>query len=404
MKFIHFADAHLDSPFRGLSFLPTDEYERVRASADESLTRIVDLAIAERVDLVLVAGDSFDSNKPSPASQLFFAKQLQRLTDAQIQVVMIFGNHDYMQASDLLVKQSPYFKLLGDGQEVERADFVTKSGFKYSVTGFSYAQNHIEEDMIPHFPPRGSEYAFGLMHAAQKAANGNVYAPFALNELKDLQYDYFALGHIHAGQVLADDPWIVYPGNIQGRDIGELGGKGCILGTVDEASRKTTIDFKPTASIVWRQVSLELAESLSKSELEARVVRELAQKCQGKTYFSLELRGTEYLTGDQLEFWADEHAWESVSQQLPADSRLVDVRFAVKGVVKLSGSDQEAFKAAEAEVLADEQLKAAAKTWLKKDQLAQELFADPQFIAGLKQLVKVKLAERLAGLKGEIDK
>ena len=64
MKFIHFADAHLDSPFRGLSFLPTDEYERVRASADESLTRIVDLAIAERVDLVLVAGDSFDSNKP----------------------------------------------------------------------------------------------------------------------------------------------------------------------------------------------------------------------------------------------------------------------------------------------------------------------------------------------------
>ena len=140
------------------------------------------------------------------------------------------------------------------------------------------------------------------------------------------------------------------------------------------------------------------------SELEARVVRELAQKCQGKTYFSLELRGTEYLTDDQLEFWADEHAWEGVSQQLPADSRLVDVRFAVKGVVKLSGSDQEAFKAAEAEVLADEQLKAAAKTWLKKDQLSQELFADPQFIAGLKQLVKVKLAERLAGLKGEIDK
>ena len=93
-----------------------------------------------------------------------------------------------------------------------------------------------------------------------------------------------------------------------------------------------------------------------------------------------------------------------MSQQLPADSRLVDVRFAVKGVVKLSGSDQEAFKAAEAEVLADEQLKAAAKTWLKKDQLSQELFADPQFIAGLKQLVKVKLAERLAGLKGEIDK
>ncbi|MDN6760189.1 MAG: DNA repair exonuclease, partial [Lactobacillus sp.] len=97
MKFIHFADAHLDSPFRGLSFLPSKEFNQIYQAADQSLIRIVDLALAEKIDLVLIAGDTFDSAKPSPRSQLFFAEQIKRLTDAQIQVVMIFGNHDHMR-------------------------------------------------------------------------------------------------------------------------------------------------------------------------------------------------------------------------------------------------------------------------------------------------------------------
>ena len=173
MKFIHLADAHLDSPFRGLSFLPNREYDEIRQSAAHSLTRIVDLALKEQVDLVLIAGDTFDSNKPSPASQLFLARQVKRLTDAQIQVVMIFGNHDYMTRQDLLVENSPYFCLLGDQEKVAREFFKTKTGFAYNVTGFSYSQNHIEADLLDQFPEKEG-YTIGLMHAAQRAASGNV--------------------------------------------------------------------------------------------------------------------------------------------------------------------------------------------------------------------------------------
>ncbi len=53
--------------------MPKREYDEIRQSAAQSLTRIVDLALKEQVDLVLIAGDTFDSNKPSPASQLFFS-------------------------------------------------------------------------------------------------------------------------------------------------------------------------------------------------------------------------------------------------------------------------------------------------------------------------------------------
>ena len=136
MKFIHFADAHLDSPFRGLSFLPSKEFNQIYQAADQSLTNIVDLALRENVDLVLIAGDTFDSNTPSPRAQLFFAQQIKRLTDKNIQVVMIFGNHDHMKQEDLLVNSSPYFKLLGNEEKVEKVSFKTKTGFEYDVAGF----------------------------------------------------------------------------------------------------------------------------------------------------------------------------------------------------------------------------------------------------------------------------
>lgn len=72
MKFIHFADAHLDSPFLGLSFLPSESFKQIQNAPMQSLTKIVDLALKEKVDLVLIAGDTFDSFKPTPSAQSFF--------------------------------------------------------------------------------------------------------------------------------------------------------------------------------------------------------------------------------------------------------------------------------------------------------------------------------------------
>ena len=263
MKFIHFADAHLDSPFRGLSFLPSKEFNQIYQAADQSLTRIVDLALKQNVDLVLIAGDTFDSNTPSPRAQLFFAEQIKRLTDQKIQVVMIFGNHDHMKKEDLLVTETPYFKLLGNGEKVEKATFSTKAGFTYDVIGFSYLNNHITRDMIPDFPAKGQNYTFGLMHAQEKAQTNNVYAPFTTSEVQNLNYDYFALGHIHARNNLSENPWIVYPGNIQGRHINEI--KVAILARSMNKLRRQALSlnklvqlFGKLSKSIWKVKSIKL--------------------------------------------------------------------------------------------------------------------------------------------------
>ena len=404
MKFIHFADAHLDSPFRGLSFLPSKEFNQIYQAADQSLTRIVDLALAEKVDLVLIAGDTFDSAKPSPRSQLFFAQQIKRLTDAQIQVVMIFGNHDHMRREDLLVNQSPYFKLLGANEAVEKATFKTKDNFNYDVVGFSYLNNHITEDKIPDFPGKEHNYTFGLMHAQEKEADSrkNVYAPFTVSEVQALNYNYFALGHIHARRNLSEKPWIVYSGNIQGRHINEMGAKGCYLGVIDENTKKTSIEFKTTGPILWQGVQVELDTQISKADLQNEIIASLNNAKQ-KTYFSLTTAGAQFMTDEEQELVQDTDFWQNISQNLPFDSQLVDVRLKISSNLELNENDQRAFEQAKAEIFENDEFDKIVSDWKKKDPIAAQLTEDPAFIKAVKQLTEVKLMGKLKGITDETE-
>ncbi len=402
MKFIHFADAHLDSPFRGLSFLPSKEFNQIYQAADQSLTKIVDLALKENVDLVLIAGDTFDSNTPSPRAQLFFAKQIKRLTDQKIQVVMIFGNHDHMKKEDLLVTKTPYFKLLGNGEKVETVTFETKDGFAYDVIGFSYLNNHITREMILDFPEKGQDYTFGLMHAQEKAQAGNVYAPFTTSEVQNLNYDYFALGHIHARNNLSEDPWIVYPGNIQGRHINEMGAKGCYLGEIDEQTKKTTIEFKQTSPIIWQAAEINLEDEIDKAGLQSKIIDALNQDKQ-KIYFSLTIIGAQYLTEEERELTTDTDFWQTISQNLPFDSQLVDVRYETNTSLELNENDQKAFEKAKSEVFSMDEFAKIVNDWKKKDPAAAVLAEDPKFIEEVKQLTEVKLMSKLKGIKNETE-
>lgn len=404
MKFIHFADAHLDSPFRGLSFLPSKEFNQIYQAADQSLTRIVDLALAEKVDLVLIAGDTFDSAKPSPRSQLFFAQQIKRLTDVQIQVVMIFGNHDHMRREDLLVNPSPYFKLLGANEVVEKTSFKTKDNFNYDVVGFSYLNNHITDDKIPDFPEKGQNYTFGLMHAQEKEADSrkNVYAPFTVSEIQALNYDYFALGHIHARRNLSEKPQIVYSGNIQGRHINEMGAKGCYLGVIDENTKKTSIEFKATGPILWQGVQINLEAQISKADLQNKIITSL-NNAEQKTYFSLTIAGAQFMTDEEQELVQDTDFWQNVSQNLSFDSQLADVRLKVSANLELNKNDQRAFEQAKAEIFENDEFDKIVSDWKKKDPVAAQLTEDPAFIEAVKQLTEVKLMGKLKGITDETE-
>lgn len=407
MKFLHIADVHLDSPFLGLSFLPSELFGQIKNAIQLSFEKAVNFAIDHDVDLVLLAGDTFDSIHPTPQSKIFFANQIKRLVDRQIQVVMVLGNHDYSQIDDLLLNESPYFKIIGSNEQIEQADFMTKSQYKYRVVGFSYQHNHITEDIIAKYPPKSTSiYTIGLAHAGMKqsSVDQNNYAPFTLNEVKDLNYDYFALGHIHLRQVLSQEPWIVYSGNLQGRHVNEKDAKGFYFCQVDEQSQNTQLQFIDVSPIVWQTVDLILDEPFkSTTKLCAKIQNLLADNNLRPTLFTLNIIGAELLSDAQLDMLNDKSMYEELSNNLQYHSLLVKVYYKHRDFIALNATDRALFAKAAEEILTANHTCELASSLMKKSNIVTNNLQKEEYLSDIYELARVRLEQKLRGNNDEIN-
>ncbi len=407
MKFLHIADVHLDSPFLGLSFLPSELFCQIKNAIQLSFEKAVNFAIDHDVDLVLLAGDTFDSIHPTPQSKIFFANQIKRLVDRQIQVVMVLGNHDYSQIDDLLLNESPYFKIIGSNEQIEQVDFMTKSQYKYRVVGFSYQHNHITEDIIAKYPPKSTSiYTIGLAHAGMKqsSVNQNNYAPFTLNEVKNLNYDYFALGHIHLRQVLSQEPWIVYSGNLQGRHVNEKDAKGFYFGQVDEQSQNTQLQFIDVSPIVWQTVDLTLDEPFkSTTKLCTKIQNLLADNNLRPTLFTLNIIGAELLSDAQLDMLNDKSMYEELSNNLQYHSLLVKVYYKHRDFIALNATDRALFAKAAEEILTANHTCELASSLMKKSNIVTNNLQKEEYLSDIYELARVRLEQKLRGNNDEIN-
>lgn len=407
MKFLHIADVHLDSPFLGLSFLPPELFCQIKNAIQLSFEKAVNFAIDHDVDLVLLAGDTFDSIHPTPQSKIFFANQIKRLVDRQIQVVMVLGNHDYSQIDDLLLNESPYFKIIGSNEQIEQVDFMTKSQYKYRVVGFSYQHNHITEDIIAKYPPKSTSiYTIGLAHAGMKqsSVDQNNYAPFTLNEVKDLNYDYFALGHIHLRQVLSQEPWIVYSGNLQGRHVNEKDAKGFYFGQVDEQSQNTQLQFIDVSPIVWQTVDLTLDEPFkSTTKLCTKIQNLLADNNLRPTLFTLNIIGAELLSDAQLDMLNDKSMYEELSNNLQYHSLLVKVYYKHRDFIALNATDRALFAKAAEEILTANHTCELASSLMKKSNIVTNNLQKEEYLSDIYELARVRLEQKLRGNNDEIN-
>lgn len=407
MKFLHIADVHLDSPFLGLSFLPSELFCQIKNAIQLSFETAVNFAIDNDVDLVLLAGDTFDSIHPTPQSKIFFANQIKRLVDRQIQVVMVLGNHDYSQIDDLLLNESPYFKIIGSNEQIEQVDFMTKSQYKYRVVGFSYQHNHITEDIIAKYPPKSTSiYTIGLAHAGMKqsSVDQNNYAPFTLNEVKNLNYDYFALGHIHLRQVLSQEPWIVYSGNLQGRHVNEKDEKGFYFGQVDEQSQNTQLQFIDVSPIVWQTVDLTLDEPFkSTTKLCTKIQNLLADNNLRPTLFTLNIIGAELLSDAQLDMLNDKSMYEELSNNLQYHSLLVKVYYKHRDFIALNATDRALFAKAAEEILTANHTCELASSLMKKSNIVTNNLQKEEYLSDIYELARVRLEQKLRGNNDEIN-
>ncbi|UDF29987.1 UNVERIFIED_ORG: DNA repair exonuclease [Roseateles sp. XES5] len=258
-RFLHTADLHLDSPLASLALRNADLGDLVRGATRKALERIVDLAIAERVDAVIVAGDLYDGSQTSMATALFLMGQMRRLEAADIRVFLIRGNHDAQSQITRELTFPPNVHVFdGRGKPVKAGALA--NGREVHVHGVSFANPHAPASLLPTYrAPVPDAVNIGLMHTSLAGASRHdPYAPVGLSDLAAHGFDYWALGHIHQRRVHLEKPWIVMPGNPQGRDINEGGPKGVTLATVAEDGT-ITCAVHPVAVAIFERLAVDLS-------------------------------------------------------------------------------------------------------------------------------------------------
>jgi exonuclease SbcD len=256
LKFIHAADIHLDSPMRRLETYDGAPVETLRNATRKAFSNLIDLALTEGVDFVIIAGDLFDGDWKDYNTGLFFVNQMARLREADIRVFMVSGNHD---SAGRLTKSLRYPDnvALFPSRKPETRVLETLG---VAIHGQSFPKAAVTENLAAGYPPpEPGVFNIAILHTAVTGREGHEpYAPCKLDDFKQSGYDYWALGHVHQHEVLLDDPLAVFPGCIQGRHIRETGPKGCVLVSV-EPGHPAVVEFHTLDVVRWATLTVDVS-------------------------------------------------------------------------------------------------------------------------------------------------
>jgi len=272
LVFVHTADCHLDSPFKGIGREESAVAERLRNAQRGVFDDLVNLCIEREAAFLVIAGDLFDAEERSLTTRVRLREAFRKLGSAGIRVFIATGNHDSLGETRERTEWPENVHLFSAG----RPETVVwpEERPRVALTGISYARRAVEENLAATFPPpREGLFNIAVLHCNVDGdpAHDN-YAPCRLDELLRSGYDYWALGHIHAGRVLAETPaLVVYPGCIQGRHIAETGEKGAVVVSVDLRDGKAQVERVGLERIRWLREEVVLSGEESREDLLERL-------------------------------------------------------------------------------------------------------------------------------------
>ena len=271
LRFLHLADLHLDTAFGGRQAATR---KRLQTATREAFSAAIDLALAENLDALLVAGDGFDEERLDFGTELWLAREVKRLACGGVDLVWIAGNHDPGAAGGRLARMALDQSALPNesswtkrvhvirGKRPTTVELYGPDGLlRGKIIGAGHPTSKETDNLAARFPRQDTSEVpvVGLLHTQVHAAAGSAehasYAPSTQADFRAAGYDYWALGHVHLrGQPFADLPaW--YPGNLCGRNPKECGPKGGLLVEL-ECGITPQPTFVPLAPTRWEQIQV----------------------------------------------------------------------------------------------------------------------------------------------------
>lgn len=242
MKFIHMADVHLGvQPDKGKPW-SKDRAQEIK----DTFVKVIESAEEQKIDLLLIAGNLFHM-PPSEGMIRDVDYILSKLTKTK--TIIIAGNRDYIKPDSAMANYQFSSKTIC--LSADKISNVYMKDLNTCVTGFSYNSRENEDDIINHIKP-AKQGAVNILLAHGGDAK---HLPFNKKILRETNFDYIALGHIHKPEVIKENT-VIMSGSLEPIDYTDTGARGYIYGEVIDGV--VTTQFIPVAKRSYMNLLLNI--------------------------------------------------------------------------------------------------------------------------------------------------
>lgn len=229
MKILSFGDLHLDSAFSGAKAPERAERRELLRSV---FLNIMKLCSSNKCDLLLIAGDLFDTPEPAEETLRMVGKELSSLG---IPVVISPGNHDPYRVVGI------YDVIAGIANNVhvfknEELEAIELESIGVTVEGYAFLSDELRKNPLD--APVNTSDKIKILNAHTDMVSGSEYAGFSCADIEKHGYVFASLGHVHSrsGRIESEKTVAVFSGVVQGRSIDEPRSGGVFLTEIEEGS------------------------------------------------------------------------------------------------------------------------------------------------------------------------
>ena len=261
MKFIHIADLHFDSPF---STLKGDEYliEKRRLEQRANFKKIIDYIKKENINYLFIAGDLYENEYVKNSTIEYINNLFKEIPTTKVFITP--GNHDpnikgsiyntFEFANNVIVFRNSYIEKYED-ENIE-------------IFGAGFNDFYMNNNPLENFNfEKKNKFQVLLMHAdlnGNKDYNGLSYNPISESEIKALNFDYVALGHIHKNNFNKESK-IIYPGSLSSLGFDEQGVHGMVVG--EFRNKYLQLNFEKVDETEFLELEVDITNMYSQGDI-----------------------------------------------------------------------------------------------------------------------------------------
>lgn len=262
MRFIHIADMHFDSPFTVLS-MQNELGAKRRIEQRNIFKKIIEYIKNEKIEYLFIAGDLYEHQYIRKTTIEYINNLFKTIPETKIFIAP--GNHDPILKNsyynDFEWNENVYIF----NQEIQKYEFEEADIYGFGFNDFYCENSKIEEIQIENKEKINILISHGSLNASQTLEMQ--YNPINENKIKQIGFDYIALGHIHK-QIIEKN--IVYPGSPISFGFDELGEHGML--DVNLSKEKLNINFIKLDETEFIEKGVDISDIYAEEELIEKII------------------------------------------------------------------------------------------------------------------------------------